>query len=351
MIGIVVGTRPELVKMAPVLWQLDARRIPYALLHSGQHYDHNLNAVFFDDLRLRQPDVVLSSAGKTDASQTAGFMTALDSEFQRLGVSCVVVQGDTNTVLAASLVAKKQQRLLAHVEAGARSFDRRMPEEINRVAADHLSDLLFAPDAVCRQHLLDEGLPECRITLSGNTQFESLAFAAEHAKPPAFEVPDGFILVTAHRQQTNEKPALAQLVHLLGRLPGRKVFLVHPRTRQSLERFGLWNELSAMKDVQLEAPVGFLETVWLMKQSSAVLTDSGGLQVEAAFLGKPVLIPRNVTEWSDLVKDGRAALIGLDSDSANKAAAFLAVFSPKEFPLPKRNPSDVIVSALADVLR
>lgn len=350
MIGIVVGTRPELVKMAPVLWQLDARRIPYALVHTGQHYDYNLNAVFFEDLRLRLPDVVLSSSGKSDAAQTAGMMAALDPQFQRLGLSCVVVQGDTNTVLAASLVAKKQQRLLAHVEAGARSFDRRMPEEINRVAADHLSDLLFAPDAVCRQHLLDEGLPESRIVVSGNTQFESLAFAAKHAKAPAFEVPNEFILVTAHRQETNEKTALVHLVQLLRRLPGDKVFLVHPRTRQSLERHGLWGELSAMSDVQLQEPVGFLETVGLIQHSKAVLTDSGGLQVEAAFLEKPVLIPRNVTEWSELVQHGRAALIGLDGDSAAKASVFLDGFSRKAFPLTEQKPSDVIVSTLAGAL-
>ncbi|MBI2445137.1 UDP-N-acetylglucosamine 2-epimerase (non-hydrolyzing) [Candidatus Micrarchaeota archaeon] len=350
MIGIVVGTRPELVKMAPVLWRLDARRIPYALVHSGQHYDYNLNAVFFEDLHLRKPDVVLDSIGKTDASQTAGMMAALDPHFDRLGLSCVVVQGDTNTVLAASLVAKKQQRMLAHVEAGARSFDRRMPEEINRVSADHLSDLLFAPDDVCRQHLLDEGLPQSRIVLSGNTQFESLAFAADHAKAPAFDVPDDFILVTAHRQETNEKPALTRLVDLLRRLPGRKVFLVHPRTRQSLQRFGLWDALSAIPDVALHEPVGFLQTVWLIRRSSAVLTDSGGLQVEAAFLQKPVIIPRDVTEWPDLVQQGRAVLVGLTENSASKATAFLERFSPQAFATSGRAPSDVIVSALTDAL-
>ncbi|MBI5036468.1 UDP-N-acetylglucosamine 2-epimerase (non-hydrolyzing) [Candidatus Micrarchaeota archaeon] len=346
MITIVLGTRPEIVKLAPVVWELERRKAEYALVHSRQHYDFNLSKVFFEEFALRAPDAFLDAGSETDAKQTAKMMVEFEALLlQNSNWQKVVVEGDTNTVLAASIVAKKQKRLLAHVEAGARSFEKTMPEEINRIVCDHLSDMLFAPTKICLKHLRDENIPESRIVLSGNTQFETLEFALGKAKAP-FNTPSKFVLATVHRQENTTPEKLKQLVKLFASIKEEIVFLAHPRTRKALEQSKLDGELKKLGHVHLHEPVGFFETAYLLDKCKYVVTDSGGLQKEAAFIGKPVLIPRTATEWPEIVESRHAELIGLDGKSAGKAKAFLESFSPGKIEEVESKPSKIIVDSL-----
>ncbi len=345
MITIVLGTRPEIVKLAPVVWELDRRKADYVLVHSRQNYDFNLSSVFFKEFALREPDAFLNAGSDTDARQTAKMMVEFEDLLLKNKWEKVVVEGDTNTVLSASIVAKKQKRTLYHVEAGARSFERTMPEEINRVVCDHLSDVLFAPTRICQKHLLDEKIPKNRIVLSGNTQFETLDYARKKAVRP-FECPKKFILASVHRQENTTPEKLKHLISLFSSFDEDIVFLAHPRTRNVLKTNGLEASLSELKHVHVHGPVGFFEVAYLLDKASLVLTDSGGLQKEAAHLGKPVLIPRTATEWPEIVESGHAKLIGLDDESPKKAKAFLERFSPRKIEEVRSKPSKIIADHL-----
>ena len=344
-IGIVLGTRPEIIKLAPLVWELRRRRLDFRVIHTGQHYDYEMSELFFEELALGEPDFFLGALGGTDAKQTAEIMTGLESLLSREGVSKVVVEGDTNSVLAGSIVAKKQKRILAHVEAGARSFDRTMPEEVNLIVCDHLSDLLFAPSEPCVKNLLDEKIPRKRIMLSGNTQLETLDYALKKNRPPQFSVPKEFALVTVHRQENVSREKLAFLAKMLSEIPREKIFPAHPRTKKAISSFGL-EQAFGKAGVSFQKPVGYLELVWLAKRCGFAITDSGGLQKEAAALGKPVIIPRSATEWPEIIASGHARLVGLDAKSGAKAKAFLRSFSPKKIREVGGKPSARIADAL-----
>ncbi len=331
-IGIVLGTRPEVIKLAPVIWELRKRRAAFKIIHTGQHYDYNMSQVFFEQLELGEPDYFLNAGSDSDARQTAKMMVSLEELLAKNDLKTIVVEGDTNSVLAGSIVAKKMGRTLAHVEAGARSFDKTMPEEVNRIVCDHLSDLLFAPNEICFANLVAENIPRERITLSGNTQFAAMNKMLEKTKSLklAFNVPKKFVLVTVHRQENTTPEKLALLAKLLASLEGEKLFVVHPRTRAVLQQNSVLTREFKKVDVVFLEPQGYAEILYLANHASAVLTDSGGLQKEAAALGKPVLILRTATEWPDIVESGHACLIGLTKDSSKTAEKFLTAFDRKK---------------------
>lgn len=349
MISILLGTRPEVIKLAPVIWELDRRKQDYLLVHSLQHYDYNMNKIFFEELGVREPDVFLEAGSDSDARQTSKIMIGFEDFIKSKKPGIVVVEGDTNTVLAGSIVAKKQGVLLAHVEAGARSFDKNMPEEVNRIACDHLSDVLFAPNGGCMKNLLNEKVPKENIVLSGNTQFETLQFALKKAIVP-FETPAEFALVTMHRKENATPEKLSMLLKLLSSLEIPSIFLVHPRTRKVLLESGLDEKYAKEKKIILKDPVGFFGLVGLLKNASFVVTDSGGLQKEAAFLDKAVVIPRTSTEWPEILESGHASLVGLDGNSPGKARNFLSKFKPGKVKEIDR-PSKVIVDKLVSLLK
>ena len=331
MIGVILGTRPEIIKLAPVIWELRRRDAEFKLIHTGQHYDYNMSRVFFQQLDLNEPDYFLNAGSDSDARQTAKMMMSLEEIFDKDRLETVIVEGDTNSVLAGSIVAKKMRKTLAHVEAGARSFDKTMPEEVNRIVCDHLSDVLFAPNEICFANLIAENIPRQTITLSGNTQFASMHAVLDKTKglKQAFDVPKKFILVTVHRQENTTPEKLAALTNLLAAFDEPKIFAVHPRTRKILAEKQLDKQLEKAGTLLTE-PLGYAEMLHLASAASAVLTDSGGLQKESAALGKPVLIPRKVTEWADITESGHAGLIGLDKNSAKLAKKFLNTFNPKK---------------------
>ena len=339
MIGIVVGTRPEFMKMAPVIRRLQKLGIPFKLIHTGQHYDYNMSKVFFDELELPEPDEFLEVGSKPRAVQLKlieeKLCEALRSRSGKKGrngetITTVCVQGDTNSVLGAARAAKKSGRMLAHVESGARSFDQRMPEEKNRVETDGLSDLLFAPTRNCVRNLKREGITK-NVFLSGNTELETLEFSLRKKRPPSFArerwLPKKFALLTLHRQNNATPAKLKQLWNLVKAVGMPVLFLVHPRTQRVLAESGLLKTMP--QNLFVEEPVGYFELLWLLEKSSLVLTDSGGLQVEAVALKKPLLILRSETEWMEAVESKAGALVGLDGKSVSKAKKFLASVKPR----------------------
>lgn len=322
----VVGARPNFMKMAPLMRALAA--LPAApkalLLHTGQHYDAAMSDRLFADLRLPVPDVNLEVGSGTHAVQTAEVMRRFEPVLDRTQPSCVVVVGDVNSTLACSLVAVKKGVPVAHVEAGLRSFDRTMPEEINRLLTDQLADLLYITEPSAAENLLHEGIPAERIRFVGNVMIDSLLSSRERAlspravlerngKSPAILDGDGrFGLVTLHRPSNVDQPeslsaVLRTLAEITAKIP--LIWPVHPRTASNLERFKLEHLIDAAR-LLLLSPQGYLEMVGLMSAAAFVLTDSGGIQEETTALGVPCLTLRENTERPITVEQGTNQLVG-----------------------------------------
>lgn len=314
----VVGARPNFMKVAPIWRALQNRGgIRQALIHTGQHYDHNMSDIFFTQLGLPAPDVHLGVGSGSHAQQTAKVMAALDDVFTERRPDLLSVVGDVNSTMAAALVASKSGITVAHVEAGLRSGDRTMPEEINRVVTDHICDLLLAPSRDGADNLRHEGIPESRISVVGNVMIDTLLHHLAQAKAvdlTALRVdPEGFVFCTLHRPSNVDDDAmLSRLVGVLLEVAGRMpvVFPTHPRTRARLEASGLMERVKACGNIRLTDPVGYVECVGLMSRSRLVLTDSGGVQEESTALRVPCLTLRENTERPVTVSVGSNVVVG-----------------------------------------
>jgi UDP-N-acetylglucosamine 2-epimerase (non-hydrolysing)/UDP-GlcNAc3NAcA epimerase len=317
----VVGNRPQFVKAAAVS-RLLREAHEEVLVHTGQHYDDELSRVFFDELQIPAPDRELSAGSGSNTEQTARILAALGPILAELGPRLVLVYGDTNSTLAGALAAAQAGIPVGHVEAGMRSFDRSMPEELNRVLTDHASDLLLCSTQTAVDNLAREGVGG-EIRLVGDVMADvSLAFreiAAERSTIVADLGLDGgdYLVVTAHRAGNVDRPdRLERLVSLVEALPRPVVFPVHPRTRARLEAAGMLDRLDG---VQLVAPLGYLDFLELARHARAILTDSGGVQKEAYLLGVPCVTLRDTTEWVETVDAGWNVLVDLDRDAALEA--------------------------------
>jgi UDP-N-acetylglucosamine 2-epimerase (non-hydrolysing)/UDP-GlcNAc3NAcA epimerase len=314
----IVGNRPQFVKAAAVS-RLLRERHEELLVHTGQHYDDELSRVFFDELGIPAPDRELGAGSGTNTEQTARMLGALEPVLTELGPGLVLVYGDTNTTLAGALAAAQAGIPVGHVEAGMRSFDRSMPEELNRVLTDHASDLLLCSTQTAVDNLEREGA-RGEAHLVGDVMADvSLAFrdiAAERSTIVAdlgLE-PGGYLAVTAHRAGNVDDPRrLELLVALLEALPAPLVFPAHPRTRARLETAGLLDRLAG---VTVTPPLGYLDFLDLARHARAVLTDSGGVQKEAYLLGVPCVTLRDTTEWVETVETGWNVLVDLDPQAA-----------------------------------
>jgi len=335
----VVGTRPQLIKAAALSPVLRARH-DEILVDTGQHYDDEMAGAFYRELGLPAPDHGLGVGGGSHAEQTAAMLVGLESILAVHRPDAVLIYGDTNSTLAGALVAAKAGLPVAHVEAGLRSFDRRMPEEVNRVVADHLSRWLFAPTPTAVENLRNEGITEGVVLVGDLMQDLAARVGREVATPEALAAasqrlaeaipgldlqPGGYLLATVHRAENREPAALRAWAALLGRAarPDRPVILaIHPGTRLAIEREGI--ELAG--DVRLVEPQGYRTALTLQMHAAAVITDSGGVQREAAWLKVPCLILRGTTEWVEAVAGsaGRMVIVGLDADAADRALADLA---------------------------
>jgi UDP-N-acetylglucosamine 2-epimerase (non-hydrolysing) len=316
---VVASTRPELVKLAPLLKEFEGRGIGYVFATTGQHYDAGLYETFLEDLDLRPPDRDIEVGSGEHGDQTARALQGLERFFSEEKPDVVVVEGDTNSVLSASLAAAKLRIPLAHVEAGLRSHDRRMPEEINRIVADHCSQVLFAPTEEAGLNLIREGIPPERIHIVGNTIVDAVRRYGEKAEERRNalleKIPEGlpreYLVLTLHRSETvDEEGPLRGIMEALLDLGDPVFFPLHPRTRERLRSFGLLERLGE-GNLRLLPPLGYLEFLLLMKGAKAVLTDSGGIQEEAITLGVPCLTLRKNTERPESVRAGGNLLVGV----------------------------------------
>ncbi len=330
----VVGNRPQFVKAAAVSGPL--REVhDEVLLHTGQHFDDELSAVFFRELSLPAPDRQLDIAGGSNTSQTARMLAELEPVLASVAADCVLVYGDTNSTLAGALSAAQAGVPVVHVEAGMRSFDRAMPEELNRVLADHVSALLLCSSQVAVDNLAREGVAG-KVALVGDVMVD-VALALQPRARERLDVVSGhglvageYALITAHRSGNVDEPArLRALVAVLEALPVPAIFPVHPRTRARLHAAGLWEALAARPGLVLTEPLGPIELTALLCHARVVLTDSGGLQKEAYLAGVPCITLRPSTEWTETVEAGWNVLVDLDPV---RAVAALSREVPAERP-------------------
>lgn len=325
----VAGARPNFIKVAALHHAFS--RSPYVrprICHTGQHYDEAMSGVFFDELKMPMPDVFLGVGGGSHAQQTGRIMEAFEAEVQKNRPDVVVVVGDVNSTLACTLVCSKLQIPVAHVEAGLRSEDRSMPEEINRIVTDVLSDHLFVTERSGLDNLRSEGIPVERIHFVGNVMIDSLVrFKDQAVKRAAAEnlgcTPGGYILLTMHRPATVDVPEqLEKMVRLVEQLATRApiVFPVHPRTRQKLAEAKWMDRLSRCTGISLIPPCGYLDFLSLMSDAALVVTDSGGAQEETTYLGVPCITLRPNTERPVTTELGTNVLMPLDVDAVLESA-------------------------------
>ena len=320
----VVGARPNFMKIAPVIRAMQGANppLPVRLVHTGQHYDPEMNSQYFDALGIPDPDINLGVGSASHAVQTAEVMRRFEPVLDQEQPAAVLVVGDVNSTLACALVAAKKGVAVIHVEAGLRSFDRGMPEEINRVLTDQISDLLFITERDARANLLREGIADSRIHFAGNVMIDTLRYNLARAVPavqtlgrhgaPAHWANNGFALLTMHRPSNVDEPATLRSVLGAIRDVSRKIpvaFAMHPRTRAKVEQHGLGGLLEDASILKLP-PQGYLEMLGLMQAARLVLTDSGGVQEETTALGVPCITLRDNTERPITVEQGTNTLVG-----------------------------------------
>ncbi len=320
----VIGNRPQFVKASAVSGPL-RRQHSEVLVHTGQHYDDELSGIFFRELGLAAPDRELGIGGGSNSSQTARMLNGLEPVIDGVAPDAILVYGDTNSTLAGALAGAQAGVPVAHVEAGMRSFDRSMPEERNRVVADHLSELLLCPSEVAIANARSEGLGD-RAELVGDVMVDVALAAQPRARERVDLVaahglePRGYVLVTAHRAGAVDDPArLEMLVEVLRAIPMPAILPLHPRTRERLEGAGLLERLSKQGELVVTAPLGYFELTALLCNARAVMTDSGGLQKEAYLAGIPCVTLRSSTEWTETVDAGWNVLVDLDPSAAIEA--------------------------------
>lgn len=324
----VVGARPNFMKVAPLhkAFQKYNGTIKHLICHTGQHYDEKMSKVFFDELELPKPDFYLGVGSGSHAEQTARVMIEFEKVLLQEKPDLVIVVGDVNSTIACTLTASKLNIKTAHVESGLRSFDREMPEEINRLLTDAIADFLFVTEQSGIDNLKHEGVPDEKVFMTGNVMIDSLVSYTHKAEKSCvledYQLQkNNFILVTLHRpSNVDSKEYLEQLIHLLNTLAGKRklIFPIHPRTRNNMHSFGLADTVSS--NVILTDPIGYIDFLALTMNAELIVTDSGGIQEESTYLGVQCITVRNNTERPSTVTIGTNQLIGTDLAQVEKAA-------------------------------
>jgi UDP-N-acetylglucosamine 2-epimerase len=319
---LVIGARPQIIKSAPIIHEASKdAEVEFQIVHTGQHYDFEMSRIFLDELELPDPVVNLGVGSGSHGWQTGKMIVGLEKTIMELKPDLVLVPGDTNSTLAGALAAVKVHVPVAHVEAGARSYDMRMPEEVNRRLTDHCSRMLFAVTENCVNNLLKEGLSEDQIHLAGDSMYDGLlkhmvrAFGSHVVERLGLEVGE-YAVLTVHRPENVDDPeALKDIVEAVIQLKELAiVFPVHPRTLERLKATGLLKKMKEARHVRLVDPVGYHEMLQLVKDSKLVFTDSGGLQKEAFWLHTLCITLRERTEWVETVELGANVLVGSDKE-------------------------------------
>lgn len=318
---VVAGTRPEIIKMAPIMRALNKVKLPSLFVYCGQHYDHNMSQLFIDDLELDTPDYSIKVRASSSGGQLAEIIAKLDRLLDENPSSIVLVEGDTNSVLSTALAANKRAIPIGHVEAGLRSFDLRMPEEYNRRLTDHLSNYLFAPTERAKLNLTKENVWG-KIFLTGNTAIDAVnqhLTIAQRKSNIMEKIPfTDFILATAHRAENVDNPSfLETLLEVFSQSPLPIVYPMHPRTKKRLLENNLLSKIEKMVNVLVLPPLGYLDFLILMLKCRLIITDSGGIQEEATApsISKQVLVIRFSTERQEAVEAGFAKIVGTDKNN------------------------------------
>lgn len=331
----VIGARPQFVKAAPLSVALRSRHTEI-LVHTGQHYDDNMSEVFFRELGIPPPDRYLNVGSGSHGAQTAAMLVKIEQVLEEVRPDAVVIFGDTNSTVAAALAAAKLHIPVAHIEAGLRSFDRRMPEEVNRVVADHLSSWLFAPSAVSVRQLASEGIAKNvyevgDIMADSVRMFAPLACQRSDIAKRLGVGPGKYFVATVHRaSNTDDATRLSSIISGFQRSPFPVVLPLHPRTRAALQQHGLGYMLTAGPNrVIVTDPLGYIDMLQLQQNACAVLTDSGGIQKEAYYLGVPCVTLRDETEWCETVETGWNQLVGVSPERLLAAIEKVAALKGK----------------------
>lgn len=313
----VIGARPQFIKAAVVSRAIaETDGIEEVIVHTGQHFDRNMSDVFFEEMSIPKPQYNLNINGLSHGAMTGQMLEKIEEVLIKENPDWVLVYGDTNSTIAGALAAKKLHIRVAHVEAGLRSFNINMPEEVNRILTDRISDILFCPTNTAINNLLGEGYDniDCEIVQVGDVMQDAAIFYASKAKHPQEDIPESFALCTVHRAENTDDPKrLNNIFNALEKISETVpvVLPLHPRTRAKLLAMGFDFDNSKICFIN---PVGYLEMVWLLENCRFVLTDSGGLQKEAYFFSKPCITMRDETEWVELVEHGFNQLAGADTD-------------------------------------
>ncbi len=331
----IVGARPQFIKLAPVSRALREAGHREVIIHTGQHYDDKMSGAFFVELEIPAPDYDLEIGSGSHGAQTGRMLLAIEETLLRERPDGVIVFGDTNSTLAGALAAVKLHIPVGHVEAGLRSFDRAMPEEINRVVTDHISSQLYCPTQIACDHLRDEGITT-GVELTGDVMYDMLLRIRPRLERRAQELlsafgvaPNGFTLATVHRAaSTDDRETLGRIVEGLRRLESPVIFPIHPRTRKLLDQYGL----TLGPQVNAVEPLGYTDMLTLTVAAHRVVTDSGGVQKEAFLLETPCVTLRDTTEWPETVEAGWNTLVASDPD------ALLAAWRTEPLARPARNP-------------
>jgi UDP-N-acetylglucosamine 2-epimerase len=327
----IVGARPQFIKAAPVSAAL-RKQHEELLLHTGQHYDDNMSKVFFEELGIPRPDINLEIGSDSHARQTAAIMIGVEDYLQQEKPDFVLVYGDTNSTLAGAIAASKLHIKIAHVEAGLRSFNRTMPEEINRIVADKVSDILFCPTITAVDNLKNEGISNGVFNIGDVMYDAALKFAPiAEDKSQIFDrlaiQPKNYFLLTLHRaENTDSFENLNNIVTAIIQSKKRIIFPVHPRTVKLLKQYQLYEKLERAENIIIIEPVSYIDMIVMEKNAQKILTDSGGVQKEAYFYKVPCITLRNETEWVETVVDGWNCLVGADVE---KILAAMRDFSPE----------------------
>lgn len=323
-LNIILGTRPEIIKMFPVIKECEKQDVNYFLLHTGQHYDFNMDKIFFKELNIKLEAINLEVGSGRHGETTGKMLIKIEGILMDKKPEIVLVQGDTNSVLAGSLASVKLHIPIGHVEAGLRSYDKKQPEEYNRMIADHISNYLFAPTEVSKDNLIKEGLPKEIIYLTGNTIVDTLMYVK--SKIDKSDIlnklnldKENYFLVTAHREENVDSKN-----RLLGIIEGLKkisheynipiIFPIHPRTRNRLKQFSLMGKVLRIKNLRIVDPLGYFDLLKLEKNAKLILTDSGGIVEEACILKTPCVSLRDKTDRPESIFVGASALSGCSSE-------------------------------------
>lgn len=311
----ILGARPQFIKAGSVSREIAKHKeLEEIIVHTGQHYDANMSDIFFDEMKIPKPNYFLGIGGKSHGAMTGQMIEKIEEVALKVNPDWIMVYGDTNSTLAGAIVASKLHIKLAHIEAGLRSFNMKMPEEVNRILTDRISNILFCPTDTAIQNLENEGYANlgCKIVKSGDVMQDGAIFYKNLALKPSFEIKNDFILCTIHRaENTDDELRLVSIFEALDEIAKEKqvILPLHPRTKKIIEILKI-----NIKNLTLIDPIGYLEMVWLIDNCSLIMTDSGGLQKEAYFFEKQCITLRDETEWVELVECGANRLVGADKE-------------------------------------